>query len=87
MASRTNHLRKLKLFLRIVLGKRWLSNRVLFVKALMFNFYSIIATFLISFAITGSMQYSVGISLLDFLGKTLLYFVFDVSWNNLMKKM
>jgi len=42
---------------------------------------------LITFAVTGNLNISLGISALDFIGKTLLYFVFDVSWNNLMKKM
>lgn len=80
-------MRKLRAFLRLILGKRWLSNRVLFVKAVIYRFFSVIVTFLISFAVTGSIQVSLGISALDFIGKTLLYFVFDVSWNNLMKKM
>jgi uncharacterized membrane protein len=80
-------MRKLRAFLRLILGKRWLSNRVLFVKAVIYRFFSVIVTFLISFAVTGNLNISLGISALDFIGKTLLYFVFDVSWNNLMKKM
>ena len=76
-----------KAFLRLILGKRWLSNKVLFAKAVIYRFFSVIVTFLITFAVTGSTTISLSVSALDFIGKTLLYFVFDVSWNNLMKKM
>jgi len=60
---------------------------VLFAKAIIYRFFSVGATFLISFAVTGSFQISLSISALDFIGKTLLYFVFDVSWNNMIKRM
>ena len=78
---------KLKAFLRLILGKRWLSNKVLFVKALIYRVFSVSVTFLISFVVTGRMDLSLSISALDFIGKTLLYYVFDVSWNNFIKKM
>jgi uncharacterized membrane protein len=58
----------------------------LFAKAIIYRFFSVIATFLISFAVTGSMQLSLGISALDFVGKTLLYFVFDISWNKFIRR-
>lgn len=80
-------MRKLRAFLRLILGKRWLSNKVLFVKALIYRVFSVSVTFLISFMVTGRMDLSLSISALDFIGKTLLYYVFDVSWNNFIKKM
>jgi len=79
-------MRKLRAFLRLILGKRWLSNRVLFAKAVIYRFFSVIVTFLITFAVTGNTTISLSISALDFIGKTLLYFVFDVSWNNFVKR-
>lgn len=79
-------MQKLKEFLRLILGKRWLSNRVLFAKAIIYRFFSVIVTFLITFAVTGNTTVSLSVSALDFLGKTLLYFVFDVSWNNFVKR-
>lgn len=80
-------MRKLRAFLRLILGKRWLSNKVLFVKALIYRVFSVSVTFLISFMVTGRMDLSLSISALDFVGKTLLYYVYDVSWNNFIKKM
>lgn len=79
-------MRKLRAFLRLILGKRWLSNRVLFAKAVIYRLFSVIVTFLITFAVTGNTTTSLSISALDFIGKTLLYFVFDVSWNNFVKR-
>ena len=79
-------MRKLRAFLRLILGKRWLSNRVLFAKAVIYRFFSVIVTFLITFAVTGNTTISLSISALDFIGKTLLYFVFDISWNNFVKR-
>ena len=80
-------MRRLRAFLRLILGKRWLSNKVLFVKALIYRIFSVCVTFMISFAVTGRFDISLSISALDFIGKTLLYYVFDISWNNLIKKM
>jgi len=59
---------------------------VLFAKAVIYRFFSVIVTFLITFAVTGNTTISLSISALDFIGKTLLYFVFDISWNNFVKR-
>lgn len=76
----------LKAFIRLVLGKRWLSNRVLFMKAILYRGFSITMTFLFSMLITQNISLSVNITLLDLVFKTLLYFIFDVSWNNMIKR-
>lgn len=75
-----------KAFIRLVLGKRWLSNRVLFMKAILYRGFSITMTFLFSMLITQNISLSVNITLLDLVFKTLLYFIFDVSWNNMIKR-
>lgn len=85
--GRTMWLRKVKIFIRRILGRRWLSNRVLMVKAVMYRCFSVIVTFLMTFAITGDTQISLGISALDVIGKTMLYFAFDVSWTNFIRKL
>jgi len=77
----------LRAFLRLTLGKRWVSNRTLLAKAVIYRFFSVTATFLITFAVTGNTQISLSISALDFIGKTMLYFIYDVAWNNFRKKM
>ena len=52
----------------------------LFLKAILYRFFSVIVTFFITYIVTGSVTISVSVSILDFIGKTLLYFVFDILW-------
>lgn len=56
------------------------------IKAIVYRFFSIIVTFLISYIVTGDIQISLGISALDFIGKTILYYLFEISWENFKKK-
>lgn len=78
--------RKLKAFLRLTLGRRWVNNTAAMIKAIVYRFFSIIVTFLISYIVTGDIQISLGISALDFIGKTILYYLFEISWENFKKK-
>ena len=80
-------LKKLKAFLRLTLGKRLVSNNTLLAKAVIYRFFSVIATFLITFAMTGNTQISLSISAFDLIGKTILYYIYDVAWNNVRKKL
>ena len=80
-------MRRTQAYIRLLLTRRWLSNRVLLMKAVMYRCFSVIVTFLMTFAITGDTQISLGISALDVIGKTLLYFAFDVSWTNFIRKL
>ena len=74
-------------YIRWVLGRRWLSNRVLFVKSILYQGFSVMMTFLFSMLLTKNLEVSVNISLLDIVFKTMLYFTFEVQWNKLMKRM
>lgn len=65
---------------------RIMNNKMLMIKSVGYQVYSMIATFLISFALTNNVQISTGISLLDVLSKSCLYFLYDTGWNNLMKR-
>ena len=80
-------MRRTQAYIRLLLTRRWLSNHVLMVKAVMYRCFSVIVTFLMTFAITGDTQISLGISALDVIGKTMLYFAFDVSWTNFIRKL
>lgn len=70
-----------------ILRSRWLSNKTLLVKAILYQLFSFVATFIIAFAVTGNFHISFNVSILDFIGKTLLYYIFDVSWNNFIRKL
>jgi uncharacterized membrane protein len=70
-----------------ILRSRWLSNKTLLVKAILYQLFSFVATFIIAFAVTGNFHISFNVSILDFIGKTMLYYIFDVSWNNLIRKL
>jgi len=74
-------------YIRWALGRRWMSNRVLFVKSILYRGFSVMMTFVFSMMLTQNLQISVNISLLDIVFKTLLYFIFEVNWNNLIKRM
>jgi uncharacterized membrane protein len=74
-------------YIRWALGRRWMSNRVLFVKSILYRGFSVMMTFVFSMMLTQNLQISVNISLLDMVLKTLLYFIFEVNWNNLIKRM
>lgn len=80
-------MRKLKAYIRIVLGKRWLSNRVLLFKSVLYQGFSVMMTFVMSMVLTQDIHISVGISLFDIIFKTMLYFIFEIHWNNLIKRM
>lgn len=70
-----------RLFLR-----RMMNHHTTVVKAIGYQIFSSIATFLVSFALTGNTNISMGISILDFFGKSVLYFLYEIGWNNLQKK-
>ena len=60
---------------------------MLAVKALLFQCFASLATFLLVVGVTGDVRVSVGISLADFFGKMLLYFLFEVGWVNLRRRL
>lgn len=79
-------MRQIKIFFRRILLKKITNNKFLIVKAVGYQIYSMMITFLLSFAITGDLHISTGVSLLDFFSKVLLYFFYDKGWNNLIKR-
>jgi uncharacterized membrane protein len=79
-------MRRLKATIRLFLSQRYLSNRVLLAKAIIYRFYSVSITFLLTLVVTQNLGISIGVSAFEFFGKTLLYFIFDVSWNNMIKR-
>ena len=79
-------MRRLKATIRLFLGQRYLSNRVLLAKAIIYRFFSVSITFLLTLLVTQNLSISIGVSAFEFFGKTLLYFIFDVSWNNMIKR-
>lgn len=79
-------MRRLKATIRLLLSQRYLSNRVLLAKAIIYRFYSMSITFLLTLVVTQNLGISIGVSAFEFFGKTLLYFIFDVSWNNMIKR-
>lgn len=81
-----NLIRRLKAFLRMTLGRRWLNNTAAMIKALIYGIFSIVVTFSISYIVTGDTVTSLGISALDFIGKTIMYYVFEISWENFKKR-
>ena len=80
-------LNQITTFLQTTIGTRWMSNNTLLAKAVLYRVFSVIATFLITFAFTGDSQISLGISAFDLIGKTILYYIYDVAWNNVRKKL
>ena len=74
-------------YIRWVLGRRWMSNRVLFVKSILYRGFSVMMTFVFSMVLTQNLQISATISMFDIVFKTLLYFTFEVNWNKLIKRM
>lgn len=79
-------IKKLKAKLKLILGRRYLTNRVLLAKAIIYRFFSVSITFLLAFFFTENVSISLSISAVDFFGQTLLYFIFDVSWNNMIER-
>ena len=57
------------------------------VKSILYQGFSVMMTFLFSMLLTQNIEVSVSISLLDIIFKTMLYFIFEVQWNKLMKRM
>lgn len=80
------NIKRIKSRLKLILGRRYLTNRVLLAKAIIYRFFSVSITFLLAFFFTESVSISLSISAVDFFGQTLLYFIFDVSWNNMIER-
>ncbi len=80
-------MKRVRAFIRMMLSARWLSNRVLFFKAILYRGFSVMMTFIFSFIITDNIHMSMSISLFEIVFKTTLYFIFEINWNNLIKKM
>jgi uncharacterized membrane protein len=74
-------------YIRWALGRRWMSNRVLFAKSILYRGFSVMMTFVFSMVLTQNLQISATISMFDIVFKTLLYFTFEVNWNKLIKRM
>lgn len=86
MPTRFNFNKKLRAFLRLSLGRRWINNTGAIIKTIVYRFFSVIVTFLISYIVTGDTQISLGVSALDFVGKTVLYYLFEINWENFKKR-
>jgi uncharacterized membrane protein len=80
-------MKRFRAFIRVILSARWLSNRVLLFKSILYRGFSVMMTFIFSFIVTDNLEMSVGISLFDIIFKTSLYFIFEINWNNLIKRM
>lgn len=80
-------MKTIRAYIRLILSTRWMSNRVLLYKAILYRGFSVMMTFLVSMVLTQNLHMSVGISLFDIVFKTSLYFIFEINWNNLIKRM
>ena len=78
-------LKHIRIFIKRTLGRKWVSNRLILAKALLYRCFSVLATFFISFMITGNLDFSLGISAVDLVGKTMLYFFFEKGWNDIQR--
>jgi len=62
------------------------NNKMIILKSMGYQVYSMVATFLLSFALTNNIQISTGVSVLDMVSKLCLYFLYEKGWNNLLKR-
>jgi hypothetical protein len=79
-------MRRTQAYIRLMLTRRWLGNGVLFTKALFFQIFSSIMTFFIVTRFTYDVNLAFTIMAYEFIAKLCLYFVFEINWNNLIKK-
>jgi len=69
-----------------MLTRRWLGNGVLLTKAILFQLFSAIITFFIVARFTYDVNIAFSVMMFDFIAKLCLYFIFEINWNNLIKK-
>lgn len=65
---------------RLVRSPRWRRYGLITGKALLFQCFSSLATFLLVVGVTGNVSISAGISVADFVGKIVLYVLFELGW-------
>ena len=70
----------LRLF-RSRVGRHRKAQLLLVIKALSFQVFSVLITFLTTFVLTHDVNMSLSISVIDIVFKAVLYYVFDVSWS------
>lgn len=59
------------------------AQLILLCKAVIFQVFSVLMTFLLTFVFTHNVDISLSLSTLDIFLKITLYYVFDVSWTRL----
>ena len=79
-------MRRTQAYIRLLLTRRWLGNGVLLTKAILFQLFSSFITFFIVARFTYDVNIAFTIMLFDFIAKICLYFIFEINWNNLIKK-
>ena len=78
-------LKMLRVFVRRTLSRKWMTHRTILFKAVLYRCFSVLGTFFLSFMMTGNLDVSLGISAVDLVGKTLLYFFFERGWMNIQR--
>lgn len=59
------------------------AQLILLSKAIVFQVFSVLMTFLLTFVLTHNVDISLSLSAFDIILKIVLYYVFDVSWTRL----
>jgi len=59
------------------------AQLILLSKAIVFQAFSVVMTFLVTFLFTHDVDISLSLSAFDIILKVVLYYVFDVSWTRL----
>lgn len=74
-------------FLTKHIGYPWTNHKIFFWKSILYRIFSVIFTFLLAFMITGSGSLSLGISVFEIVSKTIMYYLFEVGWDNIHRKL
>lgn len=74
-------------FLSRNIGYPWTNHKIFLWKSVLYRIFSVIFTFLLAFMITGSGTLSLGISVFEIVSKTIMYYLFEVGWDNIHRKL
>lgn len=74
-------------FLSRNIGYPRTNHKIFLWKAVLYRIFSVIFTFLLAFMITGSGTLSLGISVFEIVSKTIMYYLFEVGWDNIHRKL
>jgi uncharacterized membrane protein len=58
----------------------------IFLKSFFYRIYSSVITFIISFIVTGRTNFSLAISIADFVIKIFTYYIYEFIWGKITKK-